>query len=177
MVAATSVLTAILSNRDEATRALTSLRNSLKSDGVEILETAIVTLKKDHIVQIQVDREDEDMAGGGDHIIDQLFPEMICALKAVGRQADAAAVHYRSIGLEANLLKEIGENLGPTSAALVAVVSEPWVDHAGQAVGHQRMGRFAFGPETMVGTSKREERPQGHRVHPRKVGREEGGES
>jgi uncharacterized membrane protein len=159
MVAATCVLTAILPTRNEAAQALRSLRNSLKSDGVEILEAAIVTLKHDHIVQIQVDREGEETTGGGSDIIEQLFPERICALAAVGKQADAAAVHFRSMGLEANLLKEIGENLGPTSAALVAVVSEPWVDHAGQALGRQHMGRFAFAPETVVGTNVREERP------------------
>jgi hypothetical protein len=44
--------------------------------------------------------------------------------------------------LDKNLLKEIGENLAPTSAALVAVIAEPWIEHAGAAVGGTPVERY-----------------------------------
>lgn len=154
MSSATSVLTAFLENRADARRALGVLTTSLQSEGIEVIEAAIVTLKSNNVVQLDISPEPfEHPAASDDHVIERLFPERIRSLPAVGREADSAAAYYAEIGLEANLLKELGENLAPTSAALVAVVGERWVDQAERALGTPSVRRFPLDLHQPVGES------------------------
>jgi uncharacterized membrane protein len=85
------------------------------------------------------------IAGG---IIGAIFPPSILALGAVGAAAGAALAHFTDQGFDNNLLKEIGENLPPGGAALVAVVEEKWLAELSDALSdYTALERFAMQPD------------------------------
>jgi uncharacterized membrane protein len=60
-------------------------------------------------------------------VLRTIFPASVLAVRATGKQADRVGDHFLEKGFRQNLLKEIGENLPPGGAALVAVVHETWL--------------------------------------------------
>lgn len=85
------------------------------------------------------------IAGG---ILGEIFPPSILALGAVGAAAGAAFAHFSDQGFDNNLLKEIGENLPPGGAALVAVVEENWLADLSETLSdYAALERFAMRPD------------------------------
>jgi uncharacterized membrane protein len=92
------------------------------------------------------------IAGG---ILGAIFPPSILALGAVGAAAGAALAHFTDQGFNNNLLKEIGENLPPGGAALVAVVEEKWLaDLSDTLSDYSAMERFAMRPDVTIRSEK-----------------------
>jgi hypothetical protein len=124
----------------------------LRGAGVSVLEAAIVWLRRsDDVVRLEVELQD-DGAEVEVRVLDKLFPEFIRATAPVGRPAEEAAPYYASLGLTTNLLRELGENLAPGSAALVVVVGEPWVATVEEAFG-SATARVAL-PNDLAASSK-----------------------
>jgi uncharacterized membrane protein len=85
------------------------------------------------------------IAGG---VLGAIFPPSILALGAVGAAAGAALAHFTDQGFDNNLLKEIGENLPPGGAALVAVVEEKWLTELSDTLSdYAALERFAMRPD------------------------------
>ena len=73
---------------------------------------------------LDVDLQVEGVGPDSERVVEALFPPSGPSLAAVGRNSRTAAEYYGALRIETNLAKEIGENLTPTGAAVVAVVSE-----------------------------------------------------
>ena len=87
------------------------------------------------------------VAGG---ILGAIFPPSILALGAVGAAAGVALAHFTDQGFDNNLLKEIGENLPPGGAALVAVVEEKWLAELSNTLSdYAAFERFAMRPDVI----------------------------
>lgn len=144
---ATSVIAVFSDSKEGAMSLLDKARSSLAADGVALIGAAIVTLEAtDSSVRLKIDPQVEGTTGDGAAVLDLLFPESVRSRPAVGRHADAAASYYRSIGAESNLLKEIGENLAPTGAALVVLVQERWLQEIEHALKGPGLSRFVLQP-------------------------------
>jgi uncharacterized membrane protein len=90
------------------------------------------------------------IAGG---LLGVIFPPSILALGSVGAAAGAALAHFTDQGFDNNLLKEIGENLPPGGAALVAVVEEKWLADLSETLSdYSAMERFAMRPDVTART-------------------------
>ena len=141
----TSVLTAFVDNESEARKALKSLRPDGGEEGVALVAAAVITLRgSGDALHLHLELDEANAWPGGQEMINTLFPPSILALSPVGRQANAASSHYESIGIEGNLLKEIGENLSLESAALLVVVSEQWLKNISAVLKPKGMLRFTF---------------------------------
>lgn len=120
----------------------------VSAEGVEFIGAAIVTLEgSDGGLRLNVDPQIEPGAEEGALFLEMLFPASVRKGPAVGRQADAAASYYRSIGAESNLLKELGENLAPNGAALVLLINEHWVHDVEHALNSSSLSRFVLHSE------------------------------
>jgi uncharacterized membrane protein len=110
------------------------------SDCLQIAETAELAARK---------AASSGAAGSG--IIAAIFPPSILALGSVGAAAGAAFSHFSDQGFDDNILKEIGENLPPGGAALVAVVEEKWLAELSETLAdYAALERFAMRPDVTM---------------------------
>jgi uncharacterized membrane protein len=150
-----SVVTYFYAAPADAIDVLRRLREAHELPGVteaDVLSAAVMsasatgTLKLDAAIQLG------DIAGGD---IQTIFPLQILALKAVGSDALKAAEHFEALGFNANLLKEIGENLPAGGAALVLIIAEPWTEELRQIVGApEAVERYALASGAPLGTAR-----------------------
>ena len=125
---ATSVLTASFESEAAARAALAAIRAAAPADDVTLVAAAVVTLEgTGDCLRLNVDRCVEGMSPDCGGVLDRLFPPALLSMPPVGRRADAAADHYRALGIGVNLFKELGENLSPAGAAVLLSVREPWL--------------------------------------------------
>ena len=104
---------------------------------LQVTETAELSARKLAVVGA--------VAGG---VLGIIFPPSVLALGAVGAAAGGAMAHFTDQGFDNNLLKEIGENLPPGGAVLVAVIEEKWLAELSDTLaGYADLERFAMKPE------------------------------
>lgn len=133
-----SVVTAFYKSEQEARHVLRALRALGEHGRVQILDAAvIVSDKKSSGLRMaggetHAAQGERRRAAGG--IIDRIFPPSILHVKPIGRAARAAEDHFVEQGFDRNLLREIGENLTPKGAALVAVIEETWLKEMNKAI-------------------------------------------
>lgn len=149
-----SVVAAYYEIPSEALVALGALRKLERCGAIEIVDAAVMS-RREGGKSLQITETAElskkklavagAVAGGALGII---FPPSILALGAVGAAAGAAIGHFTDQGFDNNLLKEIGENLPPNGAALVAVIEEKWLAELSDTLaGYADLERFAMKPE------------------------------
>ena len=123
----TTVLITFLQSESSAQRALADIR-AASTDGISVIAAAVITLRGERdMIRLRVEPQTEGLDPDGQRLIERLFPASILAIAPIGRQADAATDYYRSIGIESNPLKEVGENLVPSGAAVLIIVFERWL--------------------------------------------------
>ena len=114
-------------------------------DNGELIDAALLLESEAGRLKLSV----SDRPSGG--VLEAIFPPSVLALRATGREADRARNHFIDEGFQQNLLKEIGENLPPGGAALVAVVDETWLtglrEKLESSVGFERYPIEAEAPE------------------------------
>jgi uncharacterized membrane protein len=144
-----TVLTAFYPTHAMAVRVLDSLRRFDEIGDIQLLDAATVT--KDEASSRLAICDDIDTAAsrapatspGG--LISSILPEGVLSLGAVGAAASAADEHFAEQGFHANLLRELGENMPPGGAALIAVIEEKWVERFGDLIaGYADMDRFTL---------------------------------
>jgi uncharacterized membrane protein len=122
-----SILTAFFDHLEDAREAFSALGRLPAEAGVRVLDAALMVPSE--AGRIEKDPPAEKPAPtAGAYSLASLFPAEVLDLKAMGSKAQAAAAHFREYGLETNLLQEIGENVAPSGAALVAIVEEAWTE-------------------------------------------------
>jgi uncharacterized membrane protein len=149
-----SVVAVYYADPPRASEALEILQNLRTRRAVEILDAAVMSRDvRSNRLQISETREPRVRklaAAGGDTggVLGVIFPPSVLALGAVGAAAGAALAHFRDQGFDNNLLKEIGENLPPGGAAVVAVIEETWLaDLPESLAGYTDLERFARRPD------------------------------
>jgi uncharacterized membrane protein len=105
-------------------RALLSLEDAHSALG--LLDAAVMRMSAGGTLEI-IDTAAMACARPGQCLTGAIFPAEVLAVPSVGPAASAADAHFRDQGFDRNLLKEIGENLAPGGAALVAVLEENWI--------------------------------------------------
>jgi uncharacterized membrane protein len=149
-----SVVAAYYESPSRASEVLNSLRDLQKRHVIEIVDAAVMSRRGgDKSLQITETAELSHkklgvvgaVAGG---VLAIIFPPSILALGAVGAAAGVAVAHFTDQGFDNNLLKEIGENLPPEGAALVAVIEEKWLAELSDSLAdYADLQRFAMKPE------------------------------
>lgn len=128
-----SVVAAYYEDPVRAHEALATLQSLRKRRAIEILDAAVMA-RVEGSKNLQITETAE-----------------LSAKKAglVGAVAAGAAVaHFTDQGFDNNLLKEIGENLPPGGAALVAVIEEKWLAGLSETLSdYSSLSRFAMKPE------------------------------
>jgi uncharacterized membrane protein len=119
---------AFYASEAKARAMLHALEASTTNNGTELQDAALVERSGEGSQLRVVER----MVPGGP--IDAIFPKAILALSAVGSPATAAMGHFTEFGFTTNLLREIGENLPPKGAAVIAVVEERWLQAVAAAL-------------------------------------------
>ena len=124
---ATSVVAVFRADRPTAAGAVARVEAALAERGIRSLAAAVAVLEdRDGRTRLVVEPADVSRASSASAIA-ELFPAWVLALNCVGRQADAASVHFHALGCEVNLLRELGENISPAGAAILFIVEEPWL--------------------------------------------------
>jgi uncharacterized membrane protein len=127
-----SVVAVFYRNESEASAVLQMLNELHGNGAAEILDAALIvrdrTSGRLKIAEGTAPANEERPGRGVAGIIARIFPPSILGLEAVGRPARTAQEHFAEEGFDANLLKEIGENLTPEGAALIAVIEETWLE-------------------------------------------------
>lgn len=146
-----TVVAIYYADREKATRGLRALLDLQGRSDIGVLDAALMSQserghKLKFVEGIRVDQYGESSA-----VLDLIFPAGVLAINAVGPKAEAAAGHFAEQGFATNLLKEIGENVPPEGAALVAVIEEKWfADLTGAIADSVDLGRFATQVDTKV---------------------------
>jgi uncharacterized membrane protein len=149
-----SVIAAYYDDTRKAGDTLKVLERLRDRGAIEIVDAAIMSQPKGS-ERLQI-TETAEIGGGrtavagaiAGGILGVIFPPSILALGAVGAGAGAAFAHFSDQGFDNNLLKEIGENLPPGGAALVAVVEEKWLADLSETLSdYSAMERFAMRPD------------------------------
>ncbi len=149
-----SVVAAYYDDPSQASKALDTLRNLRKRRAIEILDAAVMSWTKggdklEIIETAELSGKKLAVAGaiaGG--VLGMIFPPSVLALGAIGAAAGAAVAHFTDQGFDNNLLKEIGENLPPGGAALVAVIEENWLAELSDTLAdYSDLERFAMRPD------------------------------
>jgi uncharacterized membrane protein len=130
-------------------RAYEALERLSKRTELEIGDAAVMIRREGGLLQLC---ETTGLGGGTGSsepsetsILTELFPPSVLALSPVGASAEAALDHFLNQGFETNLLKEIGENLPPNGAAVVAVIEEKWLPEVAETfVGYADLERYAM---------------------------------
>ena len=143
----TSVLTAFLEDEPSAQHALDEIQLAMDEGGSTIIAAAVVTLEGSaRKVRLHVEPRREGIGAESEAAIERLFPASVLAVTAVGQEANAADEHFRAMGLDANLVKEIGENLTPVGAAVVVILGERWMRPITRMLEPPGVVRFSFDP-------------------------------
>ena len=148
-----SVIAAYYDDDRKAQDTLKALSRLRDRGAIEIVDAAIMS-RPEGSSRLQITETAElggrKMAAAGaiaGGILGVIFPPSILALGAVGAAAGEAFAHFSDQGFDNNLLKEIGENLPPGGAALVAVVEEKWLADLSETLSdYAAMERFAMRP-------------------------------
>ena len=149
-----SVIAAYYDETSKARGTMRALERLRDRGAIEIVDAAIMSRPNgSDCLQIT---ESAELGGGkmaaagaiAGGLLGVIFPPSILALGAVGAAAGAALAHFTDQGFDNNLLKEIGENLPPGGAALVAVVEEKWLADLSETLSeYSAMERFAMRPD------------------------------
>lgn len=162
-LAPVSVIAAYYENPSKASEALETLQRLQKRGAIEVLDAAVMIRREDsNTLQItetaEWGRKKAAVVGavaGG--VLGVIFPPSILAIGAVGAVAGAALAHFTDQGFDNNLLKEVGENLPPGGAALVAVIEERWLADLSETLAdYSDLERFAMKPEFAAKLTDRE---------------------
>jgi uncharacterized membrane protein len=149
-----SVVAAYYSDATKARETLKVLERLRDRHAIEIVDAAIMCRPKGserleitETAEISAPRMASAGAVAGG-LLGVIFPPSILALGAVGAATGAALAHFTDQGFDNNLLKEIGENLPPGGAALVAVVEEKWLADLSETLAdYASLERFAMRPD------------------------------
>lgn len=150
-----SVVAAYYDSPADAASALDVLRGLRKRRAIEILDAAVMARaeggKNLRIIETAELSPKKAAAAGAvaGGLLAVIFPPSVLALSAVGAAAGAALAHFTDQGFDNNLLKEIGENLPPGGAALVAVIEEKWLAELSDTLSrYSAFERYAMKPES-----------------------------
>jgi uncharacterized membrane protein len=110
-----SLITAIFLTPHAASEALANLQ----SDRGSAVADALLVTPVEHSRRLATSRSDDSTSGG---MLDTLFSESVLSRDAIGLAADDVSGHFENLGLGHNLLRELGENIPPGGAALVAAI-------------------------------------------------------
>jgi uncharacterized membrane protein len=136
-----SVIVALYEAAAQAQKVLGTLEPSGAGHGAKVLDAAVMTMDDSSRLQIVAMFAGAESPGK----LAAIFPPKIVSSRAIGPAADRAQEHFRALGLQRNLLKEIGENLSPGGAALVAIVEEDWVGRLASAIaGYGDLARYTM---------------------------------
>jgi uncharacterized membrane protein len=147
-----TVLAAFYTSDAAASKALGAMQTLDQSGDVRFLAAATIVrdttstrLKIGETIESRLERPSAERPRG---LIESIFPPAILALEAIGGAAKAAEGHFADQGFQANLLKELGENMPPGGSALVAVIEEKWVERLGDIfAGYADFERFTLEPD------------------------------
>ena len=109
-----SLITAIFLTPHAASEALANLQ----SDRGSAVADALLVTPVERSRRLATSRSDDSPGG----MLDTLFSEAILSQDAIGLAADDVSGHFENLGLGHNLLRELGENIPPGGAALVAAI-------------------------------------------------------
>lgn len=147
----TSIITAFVERQAEAPAALDRIRDAAIPTRISVVAAAVITLEgTDGALRLHVEADEERAGPNSRKFIDVLFPPSVLSLPAVGRQAAVVADHYGSLGIQANLAREIGENLPPVGAAVVVVVAEEWLMAVDDVLSPHGVHRYSLEREAIT---------------------------
>lgn len=149
------VMVAVYTTEIDGDLTLVTLNQMKEAREIEVIDAAVMVREEGDSGSFKIKKPGRPtakrgakrgaMTGGALGVI---FPPSVLALGAAGAVAGALVGHFRDHGLDADVLKEIGDRVPGGGSAIVAVIERRWVDQfAKVAKGYGDLTSYALEPE------------------------------
>jgi hypothetical protein len=137
-----SVVAWFCGSQKTAFKALLVLQGIERTNGLHSVGIVDAAVMSESMGKVRIDRTIEFHEGAGQ--LGVIFPPDVLEHVAVAPEANEVAEHFSALGLEVNLLREIGENLTESGSALVLLLKEEWFGELRDIIGDEDVERWSL---------------------------------